>query len=204
MARFILTLFVIGSCNVTFAQFRYARFDGQFKTGYSTTTFNDANDISYTYRSLGGLFLQVNYYIIPNIAVGIFAERSTGSTVNISAEPSYPARSFNASHHSTGFSLRFSSGLKPLLRSYMGLTWCRQKLSFDFSPFSVIQKLNAIGAEAGVMLKVSNTLYVIPLEVEFRTWLRDNFYNPSDNNVDDPKFFMACKIGITYNLSRIK
>lgn len=194
---FFLTLF---STVTSFAQLSLPPFDVELKG--SVSVFPGQGNVSssgtieriQTFNIHGAAHWQLNQ----NIGIGWFYCRSVNGGVYTHGDNGTKSKTSDAQMLATGPQVRLSTGRGKTWRPYMTVNYCQLELINDLEGYRLANKSKAVGGSIGIMLRLSNKVYLNLLEVSYRKILTEAFWFPSNSQM------IEAKTGVTVNFGKRK
>ena len=200
--KWLITTVMLMIGFVSAAQLRLPAFDISLKTGYMFMPDDyyveqaDGNRfVSYQYESIWAQG-EVNVHIGQRIAVGFFYNKSLlGGYVNHDGDQ--PAQ--EAEHLLYGVLLRLSSGRAVKVRPYLQVKYFKNEVVVHQLGYDVANQCTGAAAGLGLMIRLSNKLYLNIPDVEL-----GSLFNSGDILFRDKSMILKAGLGLTYNFSRRK
>lgn len=196
-----LFLFALFSLSVD-AQLRLPAFDISFKTGYvfipdEYQVYQSTGNLHYNYQ-YQSVWAQgeLNLHVGQRIAVGGFYNKSViGNYIN--HEGDQPGQ--DAEHLMYGVSLRLSSGRSVRVRPYLQMKVFKFQAVVHGSGFDIATKCNGAMANIGLMIRLSNKLYLNIPDLQV-----GSVFERGDLLFRDMPVMVQAGVGITYNFTKRK
>lgn len=175
----------------TIAQFRIPSFDVEAKGGIAGLLTDNWDYWMTNYQA--GIHFHVNQYV----AIGATYYRGTGTIGRDLRDNAFSDEEFNTEELITGLDVRFSTGRSGKLRPYLSLNYSKVEIASDFGGYRQSGKTNAIGASAGLLLKLGNRMYLNLIDATGRNLSEELFWL-------DGKTHLEFKAGLLYNFGKRK
>jgi len=180
----IFPLLLIALAIPSFAQFPIPTFDVALKGGVNS----DQNE----YITID-IRLEANVHINQYVAVGFYYAPSVFG--NIFDE--VLDEDFDAKQLSYGGRLQASTGRVSKYRPYIFLAYSKMEIVQDRGDLRFAVKSNDISFGAGLMIKLSDRMYLNVLELEYRSFSEDLWFFP-----DPEAFLLSARIGVNYTIGK--
>lgn len=214
MKKKLLTIFLVISFSLLKAQFTLPPADIQLKPGGNVFGVNSSNNQFFVAIDItGSLYVHVNQYL----AGGFFLSRSVwgeyqdegnvevGSNRGVFSSGFTPPSSTpvvsegirnDADLFIYGISVRLSTGRIGKWRPYLNLNYFKLEIVNHFENFNLSAKSNGFGVDFGLMLQLSNKLYLNLIEASIKNLQDDIFFMEQDLDL------IQARIGVTYNFGK--
>jgi hypothetical protein len=185
------------------AQFRLPSFDIAVKAGFLSMSddrhTSNGNHYNFTYESITWQ-AEANLHLGQRLAIGWFYNKKLyGNYHGDSDNDGTAASDRDASHLMYGINLRLSGGRAPKFRPYVQVKYYWLETVVQYPGYRVAADMNGVAAGVGVMLRVSNKLYINLIEGELSMITKNEKVLFADSNL-----FAQLRAGLTYNFSKRK
>jgi hypothetical protein len=198
----VITIGLSLCLTVATAQFRLPSFDIAVKAGYLTIGDDrqtiDGNHYSFSYESITWQ-AEANLHLGQRLAIGWFYGKKLYANYHGDSEGGSAGTDKEAEHLIYGVNLRLSGGRAAKFRPYMQLKYYWLETVVQYPGYRVAADMNGVSAGVGVMLRVSNKLYINLLEGEVVMITKNESALFVDNDL-----FPQLRAGLTYNFSKRK
>ena len=191
-AIIILSCWVVGiTAN---SQIRIPQFDIELKLHQSFLPGpgeEDGLEVFEATNLQGGLHWQISQHL----ALGGFYSRSIAATAKYKG-----AQAKNGFQLVKGIDVRLSTGRAKKWRTFIALNYSQIEIIEDDENYRFAAQTGSFGASLGIMLKLSNKLYLNLIELNGQAVIDPPFWFNTDADSNEIRTLVGAKMGLLYNI----
>ena len=144
----------------------------------------------------GGLHWQISQHL----ALGGFYSRSIAATAKYKGAWGSTQTKNEYQQLVKGIDVRLSTGRAKKWRSFIALNYSQIEIIEDNENYRLAAQTGSFGASLGIMLKLSNKLYLNLIELNGQAVIDPPFWFNTDTDSNEIRTLVGAKMGLLYNI----